>query len=76
MLIGIDTRSQTDITVRVISSADGLGLPTYQTAGAAGMDLCAGHNMIIEPGRRELISTGLKLVIPAGHKSARDRAWR
>jgi dUTP pyrophosphatase len=45
-------------------------LPTYQTAGSAGLDLCAA---IAEPitlftGMRQLIPTGLALAIPAGYE--------
>lgn len=43
-------------------------VPRYMTDGAAGMDLTAGGDaaVVIEPGRRAAISTGLALAIPAG----------
>ncbi len=46
-----------------------LGLPRYETSGAAGADLRANipHGPImIEPGARALVSTGLHMAIPIG----------
>lgn len=47
-----------------------LALPAYETAGAAGMDLRAGvpqdQPLILPPGRRAAIPTGLVLEIPQG----------
>lgn len=43
-------------------------LPSYQTAGSAGLDLCAAiaTPMRLGCGQRRLIPTGLALAIPAG----------
>lgn len=50
--------------------ADGLALPSYETAGAAGMDLRAAvpddRPLILLPGKRALVPTGLVLEIPEG----------
>jgi dUTP pyrophosphatase len=50
--------------------SDGLELPAYESAGAAGMDLRAAvpddRPILILPGRRALVSTGLVLEIPDG----------
>lgn len=50
--------------------AEGLDLPAYETEGAAGMDLRAAvpddRPMLILPGRRVLVPTGLVFEIPAG----------
>jgi dUTP pyrophosphatase len=50
--------------------SQGLDLPTYETAGAAGMDLRAAvpedRPLILLPGKRALVPTGLILEIPAG----------
>lgn len=47
-----------------------LGLPAYETAGAAGADLRANlvdrGVVVLEPGEIALIPTGLKLAIPNG----------
>lgn len=49
---------------------EGLGLPAYETAGAAGMDLRAAvpedRPVILLPGHRVLVPTGLVLEIPDG----------
>ncbi|HRP80195.1 MAG TPA: dUTP diphosphatase [Aquamicrobium sp.] len=48
----------------------GLALPAYETAGAAGMDLRAAvpedRPLILTPGRRAAVPTGLILEIPEG----------
>jgi dUTP pyrophosphatase len=56
------------VQVRRLPSADGLALPAYQTAGAAGMDLHAAvtDDLTIEPGDIVLVPTGLEVAIPDG----------
>jgi dUTP pyrophosphatase len=44
-----------------------LPLPAYAYPGDAGLDLRAAADCVIEPGRRALIPTGLKLAIPEGY---------
>lgn len=46
-------------------------LPAYQTEHAAGMDLQANleENIILEPGQRKLIPTGLKIELPIGYEA-------
>ncbi len=45
-------------------------LPAYMTALAAGMDICAclDNILVIAPGERVLITTGLAFAIPAGYE--------
>jgi dUTP pyrophosphatase len=47
-----------------------LKLPAYQTAGAAGADICASFSnrtsLIIKPGQRVAVPTGLSVEIPVG----------
>ncbi len=49
-----------------------LGLPVYQTAQAAGADVKAslgsGESMVIKPGERVLVPTGLSMEIPVGYE--------
>lgn len=40
--------------------------PAYKTTGAAGMDLCACEALVIGPGERAVIKTGIALAIPEG----------
>lgn len=52
----------------VRSHASPLPLPSYQTAGSAGMDLLADldADLVLGPLERKLVPTGLALEIPAG----------
>ena len=43
-------------------------LPEYATPGSAGVDLRAAEHYVIKSGERALISTGIKLAIPAGYE--------
>lgn len=58
------------VPVHVLSHGEGLELPTYATAHAAGMDLRAaipeGETWTLEPGQRRLVPTGLTMAIPEG----------
>jgi len=54
------------IPIIVLPHADGLDLPAYATEHAAGMDLCAAvtNDVIIDPGKRALIPTGVAIALP------------
>ena len=58
------------VKVRQLEEAVGLPLPQYATPGSAGMDLYAAilvhHPVVITPGGRAKVSTGLQIAIPAG----------
>jgi dUTP pyrophosphatase len=56
--------------VRLVHAA-GLDLPTYQSVGAAGLDLVAAVEapVTLRPGKRALIPTGLVLELPAGFEA-------
>jgi dUTP pyrophosphatase len=60
------------IPIRVcrLPHGEGLPLPLYATAGAAGMDLLAAvaEPVTIEPGQRALIPTGLTIALPPGYE--------
>ena len=63
------------VAVRVLRlpHAAGLDLPDYHSAGAAGLDLVAalppGHVLVLEPGGRDLVPTGLALALPEGYEA-------
>jgi len=42
-------------------------LPRYQTAGAAGFDLAASEDVVVQPGQVVLVPTGLVIQAPPGH---------
>jgi dUTP pyrophosphatase len=58
------------IEVVRLAHAEGLPLPAYETAHAAGMDLRAAvaesAPLILRPGERAAVPTGLAMAIPAG----------
>ena len=58
------------ILVQRLPHAEGLPLPAYATEGAAAMDLLAavGAPLVLPPGGRALIPTGLRVALPAGHE--------
>lgn len=68
----MNTPSQNSPSVGVVRlpEANGLDLPAYETAGAAGMDLRAAvaddRPLLLLPGRRALVPTGLIFEIPEG----------
>ncbi|MCW2818309.1 MAG: dUTP diphosphatase [Marmoricola sp.] len=45
----------------------GLPLPAYAHPGDAGADLCAAADVVLEPGERALVPTGIALALPQGH---------
>ena len=60
------------IKVQRLRHAEGLPLPRYETAEAAGLDLLAAVTddapVTIEPSRRALVPTGLALQLPRGYE--------
>ena len=58
------------ILVRRLPHAEGLPLPSYATAGAAGMDLIAAvqNPVTVGPGERILVPTGLTIALPPGYE--------
>lgn len=58
------------VAVRRLPHGEGLPLPAYATAGAAGMDLLAAVEapLTIAPGGRTLIPTGLAVALPPGYE--------
>ena len=58
------------VAIERMPHAEGLALPAYATAGAAGLDLLAAvaEPMVIPPGGRVLVPTGLKVAIPDGYE--------
>lgn len=54
------------IRMKRLPHGAGLPLPSYESAGAAGMDVRAAKDMVIAPGARALVPTGFAMAIPHG----------
>jgi dUTP pyrophosphatase len=54
------------VAVKRLPHGEGLDLPAYATAGAAGMDVVSAEDLTIPPGGRHAVATGLALAIPPG----------
>jgi dUTP pyrophosphatase len=58
------------VLAKILPHGEGLALPAYESAGAAGLDLQAAipeaEKLTLEPGQRALIPTGLSIELPEG----------
>jgi dUTP pyrophosphatase len=54
--------------LRLPHGAD-LPLPSYATAGSAGMDLRAAESLTLKPSARALVSTGLAIALPENYEA-------
>lgn len=59
------------VTIQRLPHGRDLPLPSYATADAAGMDLLAAVeiDIVIDPGQRVLVPTGIALALPAGYEA-------
>jgi dUTP pyrophosphatase len=59
------------VEIKRLPDAADLPLPAYQTAHAAGMDLCAAvtADVILVPGARAVIPTGFSIALPPGYEA-------
>src|SRR5580693_5731153 len=48
---------------------EGLQLPAYESEDASGMDLAAGEEVVLAPGSRALIATGMAIELPKGFEA-------
>ena len=56
------------VQVKRLPHGEGLDLPGYATAGAAGMDVLAAEDVTLAPGARHPVATGLSVAIPPGYE--------
>lgn len=56
------------VEVQRLPHGAGLPLPAYATTGAAGMDVVSAEDVVIAPGARHAVATGLAVAIPAGYE--------
>lgn len=59
-----------DIQIKCLPHFEGLALPSYATPDSAGVDLrCAAEEtLVLEPGARCAVPTGLSMAIPRGYE--------
>jgi dUTP pyrophosphatase len=61
------------IDVRQLPHGEGLALPAYQTAHAAGLDLLAAvpedKPLVLPPGKHAMVPTGLTIALPEGYEA-------
>ena len=56
------------VQIHRLPNGEGLPLPSYATAGAAGLDVVAAEDVTLEPGQRHAVATGFAIAIPPGHE--------
>ena len=56
------------IAIQRLPHGEGLPLPAYATAGAAGMDVVAAEDLTLAPGQRHAVATGFAMAIPEGYE--------
>ena len=58
------------IAIKILPHSQGLDLPSYATIGSAGADLRAavGTPLVIQPGERALVPTGIAMALPANYE--------
>ena len=58
------------IAIKILPHGHGLDLPSYATIGSAGADLRAavGTPLVIQPGERALVPTGIAMALPANYE--------
>ena len=56
------------IALQRLPHGAGLPVPTYATAGAAGMDVVAAEDLDLTPGARHAVATGFAMAIPEGYE--------
>lgn len=59
----------THIKFKRLPHGEGLPLPEYQTAGAAGMDICAADSAVLRYGDVVAVRTGFAIEIPPGFEA-------
>ncbi len=56
------------VQIKRLPHGEGLDLPRYATAGAAGMDVLSAEDLTLAPGARHAVATGLAVAIPPGYE--------
>ncbi|WP_258058936.1 dUTP diphosphatase [Arthrobacter sp. B1805] len=59
--------TQQDLPVQILMLDDGLEHPAYATDGDAGADLRTAVDVVLAPGERALVPTGVAMALPHGY---------
>ncbi|WP_438750681.1 dUTP diphosphatase [Pararhizobium sp. O133] len=69
----LPAQTRPSLSLLRLPHGEDIDLPSYETAGAAGMDLRAAvaedRPIILSPGKRDLVPTGFIFEIPAGYEA-------
>ncbi|MEJ7933064.1 dUTP diphosphatase [Sphingobium sp. AN558] len=57
-----------EIRLKRLSHGQGLPVPAYATAHAAGMDVVSAEDLTLPPGGRHAVATGFAMAIPEGYE--------
>lgn len=57
-----------EIRLKRLPHGEGLPVPVYATAHAAGMDVVSAEEVTLEPGERHAVATGFAMAIPEGYE--------
>lgn len=57
-----------DIRVKRLPHGEGLKLPAYGSEHAVGLDVVAAETLVLAPGARHAVATGIALAIPHGYE--------
>ena len=60
--------NEIEIELLRLPHGDGLPVPAYASAGAAGMDVVAAETLTIAPGQRYAVATGFSIALPEGYE--------
>jgi dUTP pyrophosphatase len=67
----VSSMEKIKVCIQKIVGSEDIPLPTYMTEQAAGMDICAAvsEEIIILPGQRQKIPTGIMISLPEGYEA-------
>src|SRR5256885_1046482 len=57
-----------EVKLSRLPHGEGLPLPQYASEHAAGLDVCAAEEWVLEPGQRHAVATGFAIEIPHGYE--------
>lgn len=65
----METSKYLSVPIKRLPHAEGLDMPSYQTAGAAGMDVRAAASLWVGPMQTVLVPAGFLMAIPPGFEA-------